>query len=419
MKYKLEDFDPKNNKTVCVSAWSHLHASTDGKVYNCCMNSDKPMGDYEDESLKDIWNGEEIKKFRVKTLNGIKQSQCNLCYQQEEMGIHSFRVFFWDMFNNKEILESTKEDGTVDDINLTYWDFRFSNVCNLKCRTCGPVYSSTWGEELSRVKPEENGGHSALRRGNGTNILKSLEDENQYQKVESIYFAGGEPLIMNEHYVILDNLKKYNRTDVKISYNTNFMNLFFKKTPVWDFWNKFDNIQLQTSIDGLDSRGEYIRKGFKMETYKTNLNLVRTNSPHVKIGASIAVSILNTLHIFDLIDTLINDLKFNPHLININFVFGPSHYNPQNLTTDLKNKWLSLYEKEIVKYIEPENTYFPVYNNIKSILYRIKTFLFEKETDEVQVGYFKNQTEFYDNVRGENFKEVFPELISMVNAKIV
>ena len=75
-----------------------------------------------------------------------------------------------------------------------------------------------------------------------------MEDENQYQKVESIYFAGGEPLIMNEHYVILDNLKKYNRTDVKISYNTNFMNLFFKKTPVWDFWNKFDNIQLQTSI---------------------------------------------------------------------------------------------------------------------------------------------------------------------------
>jgi hypothetical protein len=156
-----------------------------------------------------------------------------------------------------------------------------------------------------------------------------------------------------------------------------------------------------------------------METYKTNLNLVRTNSPHVKIGASIAVSILNILHIFDLIDTLINDLKFNPHLININFVFGPSYYNPQNLTTDLKNKWLSLYEKEIVKYIEPENTYFPVYNNIKSILDRIKTFLFEKETDEVQVGYFKYQTEFYDNVRGENFKEVFPELIGMVNAKII
>ena len=100
-------------------------------------------------------------------------------------------------------------------------------------------------------------------------------------------------------------------------------------------------------------------------------------------------------------------------------MFGPSYYNPQNLTTDLKNKWLSLYEKEIVKYIEPENTYFPVYNNIKNILDRIKTFLFEKETDEVQVGYFKYQTEFYDNVRGENFKEVFPELIGMVNAKII
>ena len=49
---------------------------------------------------------------------------------------------------------------------------------------------------------------------------------------------------------------------------------------------------------------------------------------------------------------------------------------------------LPAYE-EIVKYIEPENTYFPVYNNIKNILDRIKTFLFEKETDEVQVGYFK------------------------------
>ena len=246
-----------------------------------------------------------------------------------------------------------------------------------------------------------------------------MEDENQYQKVESIYFAGGEPLIMNEHYVILDNLKKFNRTDVKISYNTNFMNLFYKKTPVWNLWNDFENIQLQTSIDGLDGKGEYIRKGFNMDTYKTNLNFVRTNSPHVKIGASIAVSILNVLHIFDLIDSLINDLEFNPHTININFVFSPSYYNPQNLTTDLKNKWLSLYEKEIVKYIEPENTYFPIYNNIKSILDKIKIFIFEKETDDVQLDYFKHKTEFYDNVRGENFKEVFPELIGMVNAKII
>jgi len=408
MKYKLEDFNPKLNKTVCGLAWTHLHLLPDGKAYSCCLSTGDPIGDYENNTLKEIWNGEQNKKFRIETLNGIKQKKCEVCYDQEERGIYSFRDSFNDMVieHIPNILTSTKEDGTVDEMKLLYWDFRFSNVCNLKCRTCSPMHSSAWGKELLKFSPKNMDGLPALRQGNSKTILESLNEE-QYKDVKRIYFAGGEPLITNEHYIILFNLEKYNRNDVELSYNTNFMNLFYKSNPVWECWNKFKNVNLYTSIDGINERGEYIRDGFKMRMYLKNLKLVRENSPHVKIGANITISILNSFHLFDLYDELIS-LKLHPNLININFVVTPTYYCIQNLTDELKNDWINLYEKKINNY------------DNQIIFKQIKTFIFHKNPIEKDIVAFRNYTKFYDKVRNEEILKILPELNGMfINPKLI
>ena len=417
MKYKLEDFDPKNNKTVCTAAWSHLHLFTDGKAYPCCLNTTSPYMDYNDKNISEIWNCNNIKKFRIDTLNGIEQPSCAICYDQEKLGSHSFRMSFWDRTENEipEILESTEDDGTVEKTSLIYWDFRFSNVCNLKCRTCGVTYSSSWGEELSKFNPSLLGDYPALRQGKSKNILKSLENDNQYDIVKHIYFAGGEPLITNEHYTILNTLIEKNRTDVKINYNTNFMNLRFKSKPIFEWWNQFKDVTLQTSIDGINERGEYIRKGFKMETYVNNLIEVRKNSPHVKIGASITVSILNSFHLFDLIDELVFKLKINPDEININFVYGPEIYCIQNLTDNLKEEWLKLYDSRILKYKLIKKI--KNLDNIVIIFNEIKAFIFNKNTLDGNIRNLQKETKFYDKIRDENVLEIFPELNELFTMK--
>jgi organic radical activating enzyme len=411
MKYTIEEFNPKNNKTVCGASWCHLHLFADNKAYPCCMNVTTPMGDYGENTLKEIWNNDTMTQFRVDTLNGIPQKGCEPCYEAEQSGQYSYRESFWDKIkNNPEILESTNEDGSLDEMNLLYWDFRFSNVCDLKCRTCDPAHSSTWGEEMARVNPDGMKGLPILRQGTSAKILAELEDDGQYEKANEVYFAGGEPLVAKEHYILLEKLDKHKRNDIKLWYNTNFMNLYFKKSPVWKWWNKFSDIRLQVSIDGIGDRGSYIRKGFDSNKFEANLKEVRENAPHVKMAASVTISLLNSFHLFDLFKELIFKYKIEPDLININFVFWPQYYCIQNLPTALKDKWLIKYEQEMLTYTEDAKKY----GNIITIFEQIKSFIFQKETSFNELKNFMQYTKFYDAVRNEEIYNVFPELNTII-----
>ena len=39
----------------------------------------------------------------------------------------------------EDSMSRTNPDGSVEDMKLPYWDFRFSNICNFKCRSCPQV----------------------------------------------------------------------------------------------------------------------------------------------------------------------------------------------------------------------------------------------------------------------------------------
>ena len=37
--------------------------------------------------------------------------------------------------------------GRIINFRMRYFDIRFSNICNFKCRTCGSAFSSKWEQE--------------------------------------------------------------------------------------------------------------------------------------------------------------------------------------------------------------------------------------------------------------------------------
>ena len=93
-----------------------------------------------------------------------------------------------------------------------------------------------------------------------------------FDKVEYIHFAGGEPLITDEHYKVLEKLIERGRTDITIRYSTNFNQLKYKKYDVIEMWKHFKHIQLMTSLDDYGDRYNYIRNGGEwnnvIENYK-------------------------------------------------------------------------------------------------------------------------------------------------------
>ena len=148
VKISLNDLDDRNrfllekSQRFCIYPWIHIHAHPTGQAYPCCNTSLKhQIGNTKQQSLKEIWNGTELKKLRIDMLTEQANPACVRCYEQEQSGFFSLRKSA-NKHHGHHIhkVNSTHDDGTLDDFSLVYWDIRFSNLCNLKCRSCGHIF---------------------------------------------------------------------------------------------------------------------------------------------------------------------------------------------------------------------------------------------------------------------------------------
>ena len=137
-----------NKNTLCTIPWMHLAFEPSGKVVPCCLTShhDVFAGDLNKQPIDQIWNSQTMKDLRLQFLANEEPKICSTCFDREKVTGESGRYY-----HNKEFKDiipiipaMTEPDGTVPDMKLKYWDFRFSNLCNFKCRSCGPRYSSAW-----------------------------------------------------------------------------------------------------------------------------------------------------------------------------------------------------------------------------------------------------------------------------------
>jgi radical SAM protein with 4Fe4S-binding SPASM domain len=266
-----KDFLLNDSKTFCMFPWVHLNATPKGDVYPCCSNDyTDPVGNTKDNTLAEIFNSPKMKELRVDMLNERKNKICDFCYKHEEAGPYSFRNYSKEQFANRfdEIVPTTQEDGTVDEFKMRYFDIRFSNICNFKCRTCGSEFSSKWGEEMKKNYDPNHPVLIHVDDNKGTVLDEVLE---HIEHIDLAYFAGGEPLITDEHYTMLEAMIRKGRTDITLRYNTNASNIKYKKHDILDLWKHFKKIELSCSIDHYGERAEYMRKGTDWGKVEENL----------------------------------------------------------------------------------------------------------------------------------------------------
>ena len=205
----LQDLDKteltENSNVFCMFPWTHLNTTPKGDIYPCCSNDyTDPVANTSDMTLAEAFNSDKMKELRRNMLKGTKSDICNFCYDHEENTPHSFRRYSIENFGKHfdEVMSETHTDGTVDNFRMRYYDIRFSNICNFKCRTCGTEFSSQWAIEDRKSGLNPDGPviiHVDDDRGD---VLSEVID--QIEHIDLAYFAGGEPLITPEHYVILE-----------------------------------------------------------------------------------------------------------------------------------------------------------------------------------------------------------------------
>lgn len=406
-KYHLEE-----SKTFCMFPWSHIHTWPNGNVYPCCMTPmDQKVGSFQNSSLKKLWNSNGMKKLRLNMLNEEKSKSCKRCYELEDSGGHSLRNYankqFW---TNYDLVQKTNINGSLDELNLKYWDFRFSNLCNFRCRSCGPQLSSAWFNDTEKLFKKMPTGTRQIYYSGGKPEKLWEEIQPLFDTVEEIYFAGGEPLLMEDHYRILKKLDEMQKYDVNLTYNTNFSELIYKNLNILDLWKKFKHVEVGASLDANHLRGEYMRKGQNWQKTIENRKIMIKQVPHVKFYINCTLSVMNSFNITQFHREWVEMGLIGFEHFHINLVLEPPHMRIQILPEHLKKAVVELYQNHIDNYLVP--TYG---DNIINIVNEFKSAMdfVVKEDYNYLLPKFRSFMKKLDNIRNENFIDVFPELTEL------
>lgn len=422
--------DNKINKTVeeikqlakddafCILPWIHMHPWPDGRVFTCCLSEHhSPVGNLNDMDLDECYNSDTMKQFRLDMLNNKKISNCNRCYELESLGHDTLRKrsnaeFIeekWDLHDSKvDVVQETNDDGSLDDVHLTYMDIRFSNICNMRCRTCGPDLSSQWFEDAVDSKwnrtPEQK--ILQIRKGN-TEFMEQFDP--YLHTVEKIYWAGGEPLIMDEHWYIMNKLVEMGHTKfdggipLRIFYNTNFSKLTYKDHDAIELWKNFDNISIGASLDAGGKKAEYLRKGTKWDETLENRWRLKNEIPRHDFNVSCTVSMFNVLDVCDFYRELCDIGFIEPKDFGVNILLGKSVHR----ATVLPKHMRLLAQQKIEDTLEWLDGQDPV-GRATDTFKSLHQFLDGDDSDKLEDS--MAECKEMDRFREETLFDVFPEL---------
>jgi radical SAM protein with 4Fe4S-binding SPASM domain len=397
---KQQKFD--TGKHFCVLPWIHMHVWANGNTYPCCLSTyEYKVGNTNEKSFKELWNSEKMCDMRKNMLDDKPTEGCKKCYDIEENNGVSMRMNTNKSFSHHiERKELTNRDGSVDDVFMSYMDIRFSNICNFKCRSCGPEFSSLWYDDAI-AQGRWSSKESKIFRVKDT-ITELWDDMNQWiDTVEQIYFAGGEPLIMDEHYKILEHLIEIGRTDINISYNTNLSKLKYKSKDVIELWKKFEHITVGASLDDSGERAEVMRSGTIWKDIISNRKRIIEEVPHVKFRLTPTVSVFNVQHCIDFFDEWIYNNLVDPSMISINILTHPDFLSAQILPKHIRE----LTQNKIREFLKRHNMKNnDNYSDFNSLL----TFLNEDKQDLLPK--YMKYNDVLDKLRNETIISTFPEL---------
>ena len=220
--------------------------------------------------------------------------------------------------------------------------------------------------------------------------------------VEQIYWAGGEPLIMDEHWVIMNKLVELGKTDIRIFYNTNFSYMKYQKHNVIDLWKNFDNINVGASLDAMRERGEYQRHGTKWKTIEDNIQLLRKECPQVDFHISCTLSAYNAHHVTEFHREWVDKGWIEPGDWDMNILLHQEYFRisvlPEHHKEKIKEKW-----RKHLEWLKPLDTIGRATRGYESAL------LFIEEDYSHLLPKFKDFNKELDEMRGENFYDVFTE----------
>jgi radical SAM protein with 4Fe4S-binding SPASM domain len=336
-----------DSETFCMLPWIHLHAWPDGRAYPCCMGrAQHSVGNFKEKPMREIWNDQPMREMRLNMLEDKPCAECGHCYEQEKSGFASMRNNSNKNFGQHiQKIDDTRADGSLPDFKLHYWDVRFSNICQLKCRSCGSIFSSRWYDDDVKLWGKELRPRVSFAGRHEEDVWEQMQEHVPH--LDQIYFAGGEPLIMEEHNRILKLLIEKGNTKVHLIYNTNLNELRYKRESVLDLWKHFPNICVAASLDDMGARAEIIRSGTDWAKVEQNIRDLKRECPHIDFMISPTLSVMNIWNFTRFHRYMVESGFIEAKDFNLNILQGPKEYRIDLLPQDIKLRFKQEFEQHI------------------------------------------------------------------------
>ena len=463
-----------DNISYCPVPWTSFSINNNGQYRMCvqanthrksrgvCRKDNNEIMTADNASVNEARNSKLLKDVRLSMLKGERHPVCQRCNEEEDAGQHSRRVvdrrryemrvnrIFDDIelksFTFEDAQQLTNEDGSIkEETPILHTDIRLGNLCNLKCRMCGPTESSPWKDDWFHafgwnkfkhdaadnkflyLKKDKQGqicidGHDPYSWHERGDIFNQIVEN--APNIEMIHISGGEPTIANANYELLQKFIETGRAKrIALDYNTNLVNIPDK---AFELWKHFRLVELGGSVDGTKDVNDYIRYPSNWKKIEKAIHKI-DQIPNINGWFTTTVQVLNVLNIPEFIEWIIqqNFKRFNingKHMFfSMHHLHNPLYYNIRCLPERIKLLVQSKYENFLERFPRliknkkrwrhyenvVDNDY--VINLTNNCLNSILKYMWAQD-ESYHIREFIDRTEALDKYRSQNFRKTLPEI---------
>ena len=326
-------------------------------------------------------------------MDGQKLTNCQSCYREEGFGkgvsIRKHETLEWAALMRIKSIEDLKKIESP-----SYFELRFSNKCNIKCRSCNGHFSHLISKENKEIKDkkfQELVDKEIFDGFGGAEII-------DWRKLKRVYIGGGESTVQPELYEFLRNCIKNKNTEFEFRIGTNAVKISDK---LYELFKPFRNLTFSVSIDGTPKIDDYIRWGTNAEEKINNIKRLRAQGHSIAIN--FVLSIWNVSRLGEI-------LKY----FETEFPDSPVHFNDGGYKGDIISPF-NFPNKDIVlqsiKLAKQTKIYFDNEQRTRNLINSIDNYYSNNpKTDLEKLSKFFYYNDTLDKIRGSKLIDYIPEL---------
>jgi organic radical activating enzyme len=438
LEYKRRVIDIKSD-SFCAAKWYNATIWLgSGQTTSCHHPLPHQVSVAEVEANpKALHNTPKKKAERAQMQRGERPSGCEYCWKIEDIGRDNIsdRVYKTVIYDDKD-LDYAFQTPANEDVDLQTLEIAFDRTCQFACSYCNPAFSSTWVKDI-----RNNGAYTNLV-SDGRNHFTHAHDGSQlyrfgetnpyveafhkwwetdlHRTLKELRITGGEPLMSAETWKLIDWFKtNKGKSFTRLAINSNLGT----EVDIDRLLAAIDGVEvdLYTSNESIGLQAEYIRDGLVFDDWANNVERLLDSGKFrgLHVMCTINALCLDTLDSF--LEMVYNwKLEYGTDAINfsLNILRFPSFQSPLVLPDNIRTQ----YRTQLSDFYKTHKDTGVLHGFEIDQLKRLIDYLdvvITPHTGAMEQSIlqhdFKNFFSQYDQRRGKNFVETFPNLTEWYN----